>query len=50
MELREEIATVGLSDDHGNVPADPLAINENMIRAEHGVAQRMKYGQIRNLN
>ncbi|WP_444913359.1 M91 family zinc metallopeptidase [Microbulbifer sp. PAAF003] len=50
MELREEIATVGLSDDDGNVPTDPLVINENMIRAEHGVAQRMKYGQIRNLN
>ncbi|WHI46730.1 M91 family zinc metallopeptidase [Microbulbifer sp. JMSA004] len=49
MELREEIATVGLSDDLGNVPTDLLAINENMIRAEHGVAQRMKYGQIRNL-
>ncbi|MCO1335528.1 M91 family zinc metallopeptidase [Microbulbifer sp. OS29] len=50
MELREEIATVGLSDDQGNVPIDPLVINENMIRAEHGVAKRMKYGQIRNLN
>lgn len=50
MELREEIATVGLSDDQNNVPNDLLAINENIIRNEHNIARRMKYGQIGNLN
>ncbi|QFT55231.1 M91 family zinc metallopeptidase [Microbulbifer sp. THAF38] len=50
MEPKEEIATVGLSDDQNNVPNDLLAINENMIRAEHNVPRRMKYGRIGNLN
>ncbi|WP_226647774.1 M91 family zinc metallopeptidase [Microbulbifer variabilis] len=50
MEAKEEIATVGLSDDQNNVPNDLLAINENMIRAEHNVPRRMKYGRIGNLN
>ncbi len=44
MELTEEIATVGLSDDDNAVPADPLAISENMIREEHNVHKRLKYG------
>jgi hypothetical protein len=44
MERAEEIATVGLSDDGNVVPNDPLAITENMIRAEHGVNKRLKYG------
>ena len=44
MELAEEIATVGLSDDDGVIPHDPLAITENMIRAEHNEHKRLKYG------
>ena len=45
MELAEEVATVGLSDDKGQVSADPLRITENMIRAEHNVNKRLKYGR-----
>lgn len=44
MELAEEVATVGLSDDDGVLPYDALAITENMIRAEHNVRKRLKYG------
>jgi hypothetical protein len=44
MELAEEVATVGLSDDDGVIPLDPLAITENMIRAEHFQHKRLKYG------
>jgi len=44
MELAEEIATVGLSDSDHICPNDPLAITENMIRREHGIPQRLKYG------
>lgn len=44
MELAEEVATVGLSDDDGVLPNDPLAITENMIRAEHNQRKRLKYG------
>lgn len=44
MESIEEIATVGLSDDANAAPPDPLAITENMIRAEHQVHKRLKYG------
>lgn len=44
MELAEEIATVGLSDDDHVIPPDPLAITENMIRAEHNERKRLKYG------
>ncbi|WP_444922436.1 hypothetical protein ACJJID_09060 [Microbulbifer sp. CnH-101-G] len=50
MEAKEEIATIGLSDDQNNIPNDLLAINENMIRAEHNVPRWMKYGRIGNLN
>ena len=45
MELAEEVATVGLSDDDNTVSPDPLRITENMIRAEHGVNKRLKYGR-----
>ncbi len=45
MELAEEVATVGLSDDDGVLPHDPLAITENMIRAEHNERKRLKYGR-----
>ena len=44
MERTEEIATVGLSDDTHAVPADPLAITENMVRAENNLHKRVKYG------
>lgn len=44
MELAEEVATVGLSDDNGVLPHDPLAITENMLRAEHNERKRLKYG------
>jgi hypothetical protein len=44
MERTEEIATVGLSDDTNVVPVDALAITENMVRQEHGIAKRLKYG------
>lgn len=45
MELAEEIATVGLSDDDGILPHDQHAITENMVRAEHQIHKRLKYGQ-----
>ncbi len=44
MERIEEIATVGLSDDNNSVNNDPNAITENMIRAEHAIHKRLKYG------
>lgn len=44
MELAEEIATVGLSDDDNSLPLDHLAITENMIRQEHHIQKRLKYG------
>lgn len=44
MELAEEIATIGLSDDDHVLPHDPLAITENIIRVEHHERKRLKYG------
>lgn len=41
----EELLTIGLNDDNGIGTPDPMAITENMIRAEHHIWRRLKYGR-----